>query len=247
MSLLPARTQPWRGPFRRRHSPAAKRSYRDFRQCLRWEFGFSCCVCLAHETDLFEHGVEGTALMHVEHREPRSTDPGSASRYSNCLLVCRLCNLARGALPLRSPSGAHLLGPTEVAWVDHFDLDGDRLIPRAGDSDALYTHEAYDLDDPMKVAMRQFRRTRLTEWLQVLKNGPSLRDRLLEKGIREKDPELIAASEELDDAVRRAWRDLLRFQAIPRDAALSCNCSEAAARVLPAQLGEQTQALPPLT
>lgn len=88
--------------------------------------------------------------MHIEHRWLQSDSPTAANLYSNTLLVCRLCNLARGRKPLVSSEGARLLSPTEVSWAEHFELDGDRLVPRAGDPDGLYTYLVYDLDDPQE-------------------------------------------------------------------------------------------------
>lgn len=132
MSLLSPRSAPWRTRFERRHAPLS-RSYGNFRQCLRWEFGFTCCICLTHEADLFEHGTEKTALIHIEHRQAQSASPAEANLYDNCLLVCRLCNVARGALPVTSVSGVRLLSPVEDTWVDHFVVQGDRLVPQDGD------------------------------------------------------------------------------------------------------------------
>lgn len=236
MKLLPTRTAPWRTPFERRHSPGGG-PYTSFRQCLRWEFGFSCSICLCHEADLFIHGVEGSGLMQIEHRLLQSESPAAKHSYPNCLYVCRFCNLARGTKPLASPAG-NLLSPSDTAWAYRFELNGDRLSPRAGDADARYTYQAYDLDDPKKLAMRAFRHERMSELLAVLEKGPASRDLLFERGLETSNPDLIGLARQMDDAIRRAFVDLMKFGAVPGDSA-TCSCAPTACS-LPLQLEEQT-------
>lgn len=48
-------TKPWPKGIDRRHKPRApvgRHGYQAFRQCLRWEFGFSCSFCLCHDVPI---------------------------------------------------------------------------------------------------------------------------------------------------------------------------------------------------
>ncbi len=177
--------------------------------------------------------------MHVEHLRLRSESPDTAHVYSNCIFICRFCNLARNAKSQVGPTGARLLSPAEVDWAEHFVLDGNRLLPREGDADAEYTYRIYDLDDVKKQSMRGFRRQHLDEWLDLIIRGPLQRDRLLDRGITERDPELISVARQIEMAIWSAYRDLARFIAVPKDAASSCGCG-APSLELPFQLDEQT-------
>ena len=91
LPILPAVTLPWREKFFRRHTPSPVQGgdgYREYRACLRWEFGFSCAFCLCHESDLMLAGTEGWGLMQIEHFSPKSSDPDGRNDYSNCFYLC---------------------------------------------------------------------------------------------------------------------------------------------------------------
>jgi hypothetical protein len=121
MKIVPLMTLPSTKPFARTHSPKPA-GYRTYRPCLRWEFGFTCALCLVHEADLHEFGLaEGWGLTWIEHRETQSSEPGKANDYSNCIYACRLCNAARNDKPLQDALGNRVLDPTLDAWADHFD------------------------------------------------------------------------------------------------------------------------------
>lgn len=87
MKIVPPELRPWRSPFVRRHSPplaTGDQGYPEYRQCLRWEFGFTCSFCLCHEADLALDGAEGTGITQTEHWIPVSKDKSKINDYRNC-------------------------------------------------------------------------------------------------------------------------------------------------------------------
>ena len=246
MLILPPRTFPPPGRIERRHTPAptsGRHGYRSYRACLRWEFGFTCAFCLLHESDLTEHGIEGTGLTGIEHFSPVSAAQERTNDYGNCFYACRFCNGARSSSPTADPAGRKLLNPCDEAWGTHFAYDEDRLLPRERDVDAAYTEEIYDFNDPRRVAIRRWRRERLEEHLRVLREGPPLIRALLD-ACAEVEPargeQLLRGAQAIRDDVQRALRDLQRFAAIPQDADLTCRCGREGHHALPQYLVDQT-------
>lgn len=138
MRILPPQTQPPASPITRRHEPSPSRQWTLYRDCLRWDFGFTCPFCLLHEADLFGGaGGEGLGGMTTEHRIARSVDDSLAGDYSNCLLACRFCNRSRSNSPTRL-GDRRLLDPTQDAWADHFVVSGDEIVPVEKSTDASY-------------------------------------------------------------------------------------------------------------
>src|SRR5881628_3580589 len=141
MRILPPSTRLPTQPLRRRHEPSLS-TYRAYRSCLRWEFGFSCAFCLLHEADFIGSGLHSGVFV-VEHFESRSRSPSLSNSYENLFYACGLCNRARGAKPVLDTVGRRILNPTEVAWSEHFRLEHDEIQPLPGDRDASYTVEVY--------------------------------------------------------------------------------------------------------
>lgn len=195
-------------PIARVHSPVGK--YTTFRDCLRWEFGFSCPLCLLHERDVITTGVDGWAVVTIEHRETQSDHPDVAHAYENCVYACRRCNTTRG-----SRTEAHLLDPTEVAWDAHFARIEDDLEPK--DLDAMHTVRLYGLNDRERVAIRQRRRKRIAQLrsdrLRVIEALDS--DWLPEQG----RPLLLGLLVNLENQLRE-------WAAIPTDAPTACRCTQ---------------------
>lgn len=238
--LLPPATEPWRTAIARRHAPAETRNYRDFRSCLRWEFGFSCAFCLLHESDLSPHGTEGWGLMWIEHAELQSQEPGLAAQYENCFYSCRFCNEARGTSP-RSDDGVRLLNPCEDSWRDHFDLVDGELRVRGESADAAYTLRLYDLNDPRKMRMRGLRREVIRESLDVVREIRAWHDRLLERAKETGDETLVDEAELAWKIFSLARLNLERFTPIPEDASSTCTCRpQLSQHSLPEVLAEQT-------
>src|SRR6185436_9991468 len=247
MRILPPRTFPPLDKIERRHAPApaeGRYGYRAYRSCLRWEFGFTCAFCLLHEADLTSHGVEGTGLTGVEHFAPVSQAEEKTNEYGNCFYACRFCNGARADAPAMDLEGRRLLNPCDQAWGIHFQLgDHAHLLPRTGDTDAAYTEDVYDLNDPRKVEIRSWRRERLEELLRVLWEAPASAQDLLDLCSVEPTPQaepLLRMAQRLWDQTRRALRDLQRFAAIPRDAGMGCRCGREDQHQLPPYLADQT-------
>lgn len=165
--ILRSRTHPFKTRIARSHKPSTRRgrlSYPAFKDCLRWEFGFTCAICLLHEAHfvLPGTGAATSRQMTIEHIILKSTPLGQPLRdtYTNCLLICAFCNTARGDRYSHiKPDGTRLLNPVDDVWTDHFVVDGDRLEPKEADSDAEYTRTAYAVND----AMRTLRRRALAE------------------------------------------------------------------------------------
>jgi hypothetical protein len=123
---------------------------------------------------------------------------------------------------------------------------GDELNPQPGNSDASYTWETYDLNDPRKIELRRKRRESI-EVCIALADRESIRalhDKLLSRAFASSDPVLIEAAVEtarkLWEAHGRARKDLRQFAAIPRDADGVCRCHSTGGHSLNTVLDEQT-------
>ena len=229
---MPAELKPANDPIGRTHGPSGK--YKTFKTCLRWEFGFTCSLCLCHEADLVEHGAQGTGLFSVEHRKPRSTGIG-IDDYANCLLACRYCNGTRGKRATVQVTGEKLLDPTCVAWSAHFTLSNDHLVAIPGDADAEYTAKAYGLNTPRRVIMRRARREQLSGALQALARRAEIGRLLAEHASREE----VLQAQALSQYVRSAEKVIARFKMIPVDAPDSCPCNPSITCSLPPFMREQ--------
>ena len=172
MMVLPPSTLPWESRIKRQHQPRkekGRRGYTKYRQCLRWEFGFTCSFCLVHEADLSIHGAEGTGTFQVEHFLPVSHDRAGTNVYKNCFFICRFCNSSRGAQQNVDPqTGSSLINPCTHTWKDHFQFKDDELLPADDDDDASYTHDKYDINEPRKTGMRRRRRETISEALRMI-------------------------------------------------------------------------------
>lgn len=249
MKILPPSLEPWRSKIARRHAPPRARGregYRQYRQCLRWEFGFTCPFCLCHEADLALEGAEGSGITHVEHWVPVSHDEARINDYTNCFYVCRYCNRSRSARPLVESDGpGHLLNPCETVWESSFSLVGDEIQPRPGDPAALYTLEVYDANDPRKVARRRRRRMAIRQRLDFIRQARRLAGSLLAKAVNTADPELVDVATLLEQEMRVAWQELEHFQAVPADSRCPCACGDEGLCELPRVLEEQLIELDP--
>lgn len=233
--FLTVRTPPFGGKIPRRHAPTRRR-YEDFRSCLRWEFGFTCAICLLHERDVvpLEVGAEGTRQFWIEHTIPRSDPAVGAERkddYTNGLYTCAFCNHARRDRPRVSADG-RLLNPIDDDWSQHFEWKDDHLEPTSTfDRDATRTRNCYEINDSNRTVRRAARKRSIED---------------LERDIQARLDDIRAVDEELGsdrlDEVRRQqkrsqrnrWaeearrkRDALRdhFRGIPQDRPLSCECA----------------------
>jgi hypothetical protein len=122
--------------------------------------------------------------------------------------------------------------------------DDDQLVALAGDTDASFTMRLYDFNEPRKVAMRRTRRERFEEWRLLCEEGPQLIEDLLGRFEAADGGEsarlFLLAAEQLRSATVRAWRDILRYRAIPLDADSDCRCGVEDLLTLPIWLEEQT-------
>ncbi len=214
MKILPEATQPPAEPILRRYAPRAG-DYTDYRDCIRWEFGFTCAFCLLHETDLMEHGLQGLGIITIEHPTRKGAVPAERNTYSNC--VC--------------------------AWARHFRWADHHLVPEPGDGDAQYTHEAYDFDDPVKVKLRHDRGNRIRGGLRAIAVLPGLLEDLHSKAQAdlENAEKLLARAEAVEDTLRQAIGQLQRYRSVPVDAPATCRCRKAELLRLPDFLAGQCQ------
>ncbi|WP_437672241.1 HNH endonuclease [Sorangium sp. So ce131] len=240
-------TRPPATPFFRSHDPAAaerQRGYQAFRPCLRWEFGFTCALCMLHEADLAEHGINSTGLTTVEHIVPQSKDVTHANTYANCLYACRWCNRSRSTKPLHDASGNALLNPTTCAWADHFEAQDDTLVPKTGSG--KYTEVVYSINDPFKVRMRATRRELIERCRKLVLEGPSDIEKLLQllqrlvsrNELKDAEAETMRSTiKRLMADVARARQALERYRGVPVGADTVCRCR--IELTMPPQVAEQ--------
>lgn len=211
--LLPPQTYPPARAITRRHAPRdVKTVYAVFRDCLRWEFGFTCAICLLHEVDIATYG-EGWGVTQIEHIVPQSHDRSLLGTYTNLLYICRLCNGARSDTDVLDAQGRRLLDPTRDAWGMHFEVRGDTLHPLT--SDALYTEEVYSINDARKVRLRLRRRERISSLLSLLARARG----------RAKEPSVKTQREARID-IRDIRGLLAAYSWIPDDAPRECRCGK---------------------
>ena len=246
MNILPAKTDLPATQIARRHNPRIG-AYPTYRPCLRWEFGFTCAFCFLHEADFVAHGIERTGFTGVEHHVPRRSAPQLADEYGNCFYACRFCNRARSRAPNVDANGRRLLEPCTTAWAARFHQHGFSFQPC--DSDAEYSAEVYDLNDPRKREMRRSRAGSIGRALRLLADGPDRARRLL--SVAERLPHgdrtvVLEAAEAVHDQVVAARQELVRFRMVPADADETCRCDQNVARQLPSFLAKQAiEVLPP--
>lgn len=250
--LLPDETAPADSVMTRRHRPRPAK-YKRYRDCLRWEFGFTCVFCLSHESDLAIHpDASGTGSVTIEHYVLKGTPEGKALRdtYTNCFIACKQCNDARGGRPHDDPeAGRRLLNPMRGVWSEHFVLEDHHL--RAVDDgcpSAAYTLEAYRPNAGPKVFRRRFRAQQMgllraeiqradAEYeaiaVEIAKPARTETDRARADWLREKRFELRRAKELARELMRR-------HAAIPTGSQRDCRCADAELCTLPHWLEVQT-------
>lgn len=223
-------------PQGRQHAPQGR--FDRFKDCLRWEFGFTCAFCRVHEAHFIPVGLDGAdgfAMMTVEHRIAQSRDTSQIHRYANCFLCCSKCNIAKSDKELVGPAGQRLLEPTADAWGKHFEIELDassrmlNLRARRGDRDAEFTISMYDMNDPRKSRMRWHRRSRVAELLDEVRRQVQLLARLepLANNSILSDVTLVAAEHvrDLRKTIQIHLRELReRWLAIPADFPKTCRC-----------------------
>lgn len=249
--VLPPELHPGPDIIRRRHKPEPG-TYGDYRECLRWEFGFICAFCLLHEADIIKHGAEGTGMMWVEHLHPQSTTGKKRKhQYANCYYSCRFCNNRRRNKPL-TKGGQRLLDPCADAWANHFDLVNARLNPRTDNAD--YTEKAYGLNDPRKRKMREHRRDRIPFLLDQVETLPGIILDLMQKMSASRGTDRQKCMRHLRTlraSLDQARRELQTWAITPADRPDSCRCRRArsekkriARRRIPKMYADQAVAVP---
>lgn len=241
MELLPLRTQPPQTPTYRRHNPsylARKGGYQEYKPCLRWDFGFICAFCLLHEVDICPQGTSGLPVFSAEHLELQSTDDQKANDYGNVVYACSFCNTARRSKPRVTPE-ARLLDPTKDVWAQHFRNQENYLVPQEHDADAIYTHEAYDLDDDRKVARRETRYETLSANVKIIKEGSAFLKELFDRVGKNPDKFFIETTRQLRASILQALKNLEPYAAIPKDAPTQCRCRTRDMHSLPEEFAKQ--------
>lgn len=236
--ILKSRTLPFKDRISRAHTPASSHgrglSYRAFKECLRWEFGFTCAICLLHEVHLVLPGTGAATSnqMTIEHIVLKSTPLGKPleDEYTNCLLVCTFCNKSRGSRYLDAkPDGTRLLNPVTDVWADHFDLADDRIEPRSGDVHAEYTRTAYGINDSIRTLRRQALRGLIDERIVNIRRRQADIDSIDHQlsdstGGSTNSQWLLTARGRYCEDLRRELNALLKFSGVPVDRPASCRC-----------------------
>lgn len=237
--VLPPTTLPARAPMQRRHSPTKKNregGYKEYRECLRWEFGFSCAFCLLHEADLATHPdlTKRGGNFETEHLTPQSVDPSRANDYDNCVNACNACNRARSN-KLNGPEGQKIIDPVSVAWAEQFDVVGDRLVPKTEDAKCT-SEQVYRINERHKVELRQLRREAISQALEYIVKAPlkiqecdnearryanSDEAALRQKAVREHGVAELWRRE-----LQRSRRTLQHYRIVPITARAPCRCGE---------------------
>ncbi|MRG95537.1 hypothetical protein [Polyangium spumosum] len=172
--------------------------------------------------------------MTVEHCTPQSVDRNLANVYENLLYACWFCNRARSNTPLHDEHGTPLLDPTVDAWADHFEVVGDRLVPRT--ERGTYAEIVYDINDERKVRKRKARRQFIHSHLERRITLIRLANRLE----RSDDDRARTEAEILKRAVRDLEERMRRYLGVPEQvtAEYRCRCATQL-RDLPHQLERQ--------
>lgn len=248
MKILPAVTEPPPRRRRRRHRPTAargKKGYQKYKECLRWEFAFSCAFCLLHEADVGNRSPElrkGRRDFDIEHRVGRKEDRRRINDYGNVYYCCASCNAARSTRKVKAPDGK-LLDPCRVGWGYRFHVIDFELQPRKdSDRDARRTVRVYDLNSKDKVTMRRNRSEARTLAEQRWREVAELIERLRAKWHVQPEPDLLDAERELWGKLEDITALLCRYRAIPSWAARPCACTPSRAR-LPRWLARQCSEL----
>lgn len=241
MDILSARNELRASPVKRTHSPrpGAWRAYRD---CLRLEFEFTCAFCLSHESEVVEHGSEGSGLFAIEHYEPKSLRPDLENEYRNLFYICRYCNGTRLATPVQAADGRRLLDPCQSAWTDHFAYESTNFRLEPLTPDGQYTEAIYVINAPRKVEGRKHRFEVITERAETLEKSPGRIEQLkaLLDRVEESDkPVVLAQILREQDAIVKSREDLQRYLRVPQDAPASCRC--AAPEVPPTQASSEAE------
>lgn len=258
MQVLSLLSPPFACRIKRRHKPREVGylgGYREYMPCLRWDFGFTCAVCLLHESDYVPGpGLGGVGLalgaFTVEHLKPKSQWPRLANKYYNCIYACRVCNVARGTKPIvRSADQARLLNPCDAVWSSRFQWANAELVPKhAGDKDALYTIFAYDVNAPGKVALRGARAEAIEGALEDIVDAAERVAMMIELSDEPQNAkfrsQLTREAEFLRGRTKRAMKLLRRFAPMPLSAPGSCRCSIRRARSLPEAVQQQAMEVP---
>jgi hypothetical protein len=242
LKVLPAETKPFKHKIERTHSPKQATRYRQFRDCLRWEFGFTCAFCLLHEADLVFAGIDGSGMTQIEHFKRQKTHPRDILNYENCFYICIYCNRDRGIKPhLTGTKDKKLLNPCDNTWANHFELQDHHLNTKSDDVDGNYTLDTYNLNNPIKVKLRKIRQKKLTQLLKI----SALFHRLLLR-IEEGESELLEDAREVQKVLRDMRLDVIeQYEVIPADVPRSCRCEATPAYQLPVQMEDQVQRLNP--
>jgi len=233
-------------PQRRRHAPARRSDYHDYRECVRSDFGFTCAWCLVSEPDLRE--AESAAVrrwsMQIDHVLPRESHAEREADYSNLVLACSNCNRTKSSYDPSRGGGAALLDPTDIAWGDHFDArDGD-LVART--EAAREVAQRVGVNHDLKRALRRARAAKVGALLRRVEVGRlesrthrvTLLRLLDEPGRTAAEREALAAALTGLDGALAPLLDALARWALPPPGTPECLCDERACS-LPSWLDEQ--------
>lgn len=198
-------------PLGRVHVPPKRKIYRNYRECLRRDFGYRCVYCGAHEVEVSAGMPYGA--FEIDHFRPKSKRQfaGLAATYTNLVWSCRLCNSAKGSeWPLLKDEkrGRRFLNPVTDDVQQHLTASDNQILPKTDNGE--YHLDVLDLNSPTHIA-RRVRRRKKADFLSLLRQLISHQ----ENGITEVQRQSLQA--EVDSLVAE-------LEGPPQEPALRCAC-----------------------
>lgn len=146
-------------PFGTEHQPPERSKYREYRPCLRLDYGFRCAYCGSHEVEV--SNVSPFGLFEVDHFRPKSWKQFRRlqASYSNLRWACALCNRTKGeAWPSEQEQagGYRLLDPVSDVLSEHIVENAEHELEALTDN-GQYFIDTFDLNSKLHRLRRSLR------------------------------------------------------------------------------------------
>lgn len=144
----------------------AKASYSDYRAELRFDFWFSCAYCSISEAEAF------AIPFQIDHFAPQvGGGLVDVHAYENLMWCCGPCNRSKSNVwpdEELQALGYRYLRPDRDCFIQHFKLQGVRLVPQT--PPAEFTHNVLNLDRAVLRSVRELR-SRIVQNAEAIANG----------------------------------------------------------------------------
>ncbi len=213
-------------PIRRSHKPPKARPFAEYRNCLRFEFAYTCAYCLASEREVGPSDKYGG--FEIEHFKPRGVRQFRNLRcyYPNLLWACHACNRAKSDTwpSVRElANGVRFIDPCVEPLGKYLSIRGDKVVALTSNPAGQYMIDEVNLNSAQHVQRRQ-RRQKLARNFALLEATAETLRRRIKPGMSD-EAETLA---ELD-TLTRALNDLRLTQGVPPsppwDAPTDCRCA----------------------